>query len=193
MSANISPTIKLVRGIGSISLPRVPKAMVPRPKMQVLPLPTCGMLRLGIPKAFGFRTTGQIDSLKVKRTKGSIKILIVGIGRKVSTDTKKSLEKKGYEVARASSQVNVIKKLRVRRVDLILVEIGKEDEQGIKLLELIWKESPRSRVILVTEEGSKILAELASLPARDFRRPNSICLRLRGLAELLAAVGRNVV
>lgn len=63
------------------------------------------------------------------------------------------LRKQGFEVSSEGSSVATLASLRQRIPDLIVLDIGLGDEDGLKLLVDIKKENPTVKVIMLTGMG----------------------------------------
>ena len=63
------------------------------------------------------------------------------------------LRKQGFEVASEESSVATLASLRQRTPDLVVLDIGLGDEDGLRLLVDIKKEHPNVKVIMLTGMG----------------------------------------
>ena len=63
------------------------------------------------------------------------------------------LIKQGYQVSTAGTTEETLKLLKTGPVDLVVLDIGLADEDGLKLLAAIKKDHPKLRVIMLTGMG----------------------------------------
>lgn len=63
------------------------------------------------------------------------------------------LTKQGYQVSTASSSAETLSFVRQNPVDLAVLDIGLEDEDGLKLLAKLKEELPNVRVVMLTGMG----------------------------------------
>src|SRR5215204_170065 len=63
------------------------------------------------------------------------------------------LRKKGYEVLTASSSVETLSCLSAHPVELVVLDIGLAQEDGLRLLEHLKTSHPKVRVIMLTGMG----------------------------------------
>jgi len=63
------------------------------------------------------------------------------------------LMKQGFEVSSAATSVETLRILREKKVDLVVLDIGLADEDGLRLLADIKKNQPGLRVVMLTGMG----------------------------------------
>jgi DNA-binding response OmpR family regulator len=63
------------------------------------------------------------------------------------------LVKQGFEVTSAASSQETLKLLKQTKVDLVVLDIGLADEDGLKVLADIKKNHPSLRVVMLTGMG----------------------------------------
>ncbi len=63
------------------------------------------------------------------------------------------LARQGFDVQTASSSEETLALLGKAPVDMVVLDIGLADEDGLKLLEDIKKEQPKTRVVMLTGMG----------------------------------------
>src|SRR5437870_860161 len=63
------------------------------------------------------------------------------------------LMKQGYKVSTAAGSVETLQVVRSSPVDLVVLDIGLADEDGLKLLAQLKSEFPELRVVMLTGMG----------------------------------------
>jgi DNA-binding response OmpR family regulator len=61
--------------------------------------------------------------------------------------------KRGYEVSAASSSVETLRAVEVKQPDLVVLDIGLDQEDGLKLLETLKRSYPQVKVVMLTGMG----------------------------------------
>jgi DNA-binding response OmpR family regulator len=63
------------------------------------------------------------------------------------------LVRQGFDVTTAASSVETLESLDKNNIDMVVLDIGLADEDGLKLLEDIKKGRPKVRVVMLTGMG----------------------------------------
>jgi DNA-binding NtrC family response regulator len=63
------------------------------------------------------------------------------------------LRRKGYEVTSVGSSASALKILGEKGVDLVVLDIGLADEDGLKVLSNLKAQHPQTRVVMLTGMG----------------------------------------
>ena len=92
----------------------------------------------------------------------------------------------GYETATASNSAETLRAVRESKIDVVVLDIGLADEDGLKLLEKLKRAHPELRVIMLTGMGfvEDLLVEAQQKGADGY------VSKLLPLDELLLAIQR---
>lgn len=96
------------------------------------------------------------------------------------------LRKQGYEVSTASSSAETLTCLSAQRVDLVVLDIGLAQEDGLRLLEHLKTSHPDVRVVMLTGMG---FVEDLLQEAHD-KGADGYVSKVLPLEELLIAIER---
>ena len=96
------------------------------------------------------------------------------------------LTRQGYEVSTAGSSAETMQLVEGARVDLVVLDIGLAEEDGLNLLAAIKAEHPQVRVVMLTGMGfvEELLQEASQKGADGY------VSKLLPLEELLLAIQR---
>ena len=92
------------------------------------------------------------------------KILIVDRDPEVTSELAGFLKDEPYEIVTAEDGPTALEMLRREKIDLAVVEVYVEDQDGIALLEGVKEEEIRTSVLLVTSLGTLELGERVNKP-----------------------------
>ena len=92
----------------------------------------------------------------------------------------------GYETVTASDTAETLRAVKDSKVDVVILDIGLADEDGLKLLEHLKKDFPALRVIMLT--GMGFVEDL--LQESQQKGADGYVSKVLPLDELLAAVQR---
>jgi DNA-binding response OmpR family regulator len=96
------------------------------------------------------------------------------------------LERQGYQVTSAASSQETLAALEQQPVDMVVLDIGLADEDGLKLLEDIKKGRPKVRVVMLT--GMGFVEDL--LQEAHQKGADGYVSKIVPLEELLGAIRR---
>jgi len=96
------------------------------------------------------------------------------------------LIRQGYQVISAASSLETLELLDTTVVDMVVLDIGLADEDGLKLLEAIKKGRPKVRVVMLT--GMGFVEDL--LQEAHQKGADGYVSKIVPLDELLAAIKR---
>jgi len=96
------------------------------------------------------------------------------------------LSRQGYEVSTAASTADTMRVVEEKDVDLVVLDIGLAEEDGLKLLMMLKEGHPTMRVIMLTGMGfvEELLQEASQKGADGY------VSKLLPLEELLLAIQR---
>ena len=96
------------------------------------------------------------------------------------------LGKQGYEVSTAASSSETMRRIKTGSVDLVVLDIGLDGEDGLKLLTTIKAQHPNVRVVMLTGMGfvEDLLQEANQKGAEGY------VSKVLPLEELLLAIRR---
>ena len=98
------------------------------------------------------------------------------------------LSRQGYEVSTAASTADTMRVVEENEVDLVVLDIGLAEEDGLKLLTMLKEGHPTMRVIMLTGMGfvEELLQEASQKGADGY------VSKLLPLEELLLAIQRTL-
>jgi len=111
-------------------------------------------------------------------------ILIVDDDEQVRDVVKRKLEQCGYDVCEAADGEEASNTLRVIPFDLVITDIIMPEKDGIQIIDLVRREYPGLKVVVISAPGNKLYLESAAGLGADraFLKP----LKLEELAEAVA-------
>src|SRR2546421_6596350 len=96
------------------------------------------------------------------------------------------LSKQGYKVSTAASSAETLRLVHEARIDLVVLDIGLAEEDGLKLLSTIKAQRPDLRVVMLT--GMGFVEEL--LQEANQNGADGYVSKVLPLEELLLAIQR---
>ena len=96
------------------------------------------------------------------------------------------LGRQGYQVSTAASSAETMRLVKDGRVDLVVLDIGLAEEDGLKLLPTIKAQHPKTRVVMLT--GMGFVEEL--LQEANQNGADGYVSKVLPLEELLLAIQR---
>ena len=96
------------------------------------------------------------------------------------------LGRQGYQVSTAASSAETMRLVKDERVDLVVLDIGLAEEDGLKLLPTIKAQHPKTRVVMLT--GMGFVEEL--LQEANQNGADGYVSKVLPLEELLLAIQR---
>lgn len=94
--------------------------------------------------------------------------------------------KKGYDVSTATNSVQTLQKIEESKYDVVVLDIGLAEEDGLKVLEMLKTRHPGQRVVMLTGMGfvEDLLAEAHQKGADGY------VSKMLPLEELLLSIQR---
>jgi len=80
----------------------------------------------------------------------TMKMMLVDDEKRFLSTTRKLLEKKGYDVATASSGAEALERLRTHRVHVVILDVKMPGMDGVATLREIKRQFPMVQVIMLT-------------------------------------------
>jgi DNA-binding NtrC family response regulator len=80
-------------------------------------------------------------------------ILVVDDEKQICDLLDTYLRRQGYEVSTTDSSAHALKVLANQRVDLVVLDIGLAEEDGLKVLAKLKTQHPETRVVMLTGMG----------------------------------------
>jgi len=122
-----------------------------------------------------------------------VKILLVDDDEDILETTRVALERAGYEVVTATNGLEALGAVRIKRPDLILLDVMLPGENGYRVARAIREDEEtgvyerRNKIILVTAR------DLSNEPDReelfkDFARPDGVVYKPFELSDLLRKI-----